>query len=587
MNKEWSLTKLYTGYEDEHFIADYNKLDSIIVQWDEFTSQLGSKEPLETLVAAVNILETLAVVSEKLMNYTSLRQSADTLNAESASYNGRLHEKLSSTAKAMATWKKYVADIDHLHEILEKDPILKEYSYYFNFIQENQRHMLSNEVENTIAKFNLSGGAAWEDLQSYLTSKVKGEYRGTELTLSSIRNLAYDEDPTVRRDAYQAELACYDKINDAIAFSLNSIKLQVINESKMRGFESPLAETLHNAHMKRETLDALMGAIEEYLPKFQEYLKVKANALGHTNGLPWFDLFAPMGSEAKRYTVEQARDFLVGVFKNFSEDLADMVATAFDDAWIDFYPREGKVGGAFCCGLHSIKESRILTNFDGSLSDVVTLAHELGHAYHDYLIQDHRPLNIEYSMPVAETASTFNENIVMNAMIASETDDDVKISLIESQLQDATQIILDIYSRYLFETEVFAHRSENFMFADTLCDIMIRAQKEAYGDGLDSNYLHPYMWVCKGHYYSAKLSFYNFPYAFGGLFARGLYAKYEQEGPAFVEKYKELLHSTTVMTVEEVAKIAEIDLTDIEFWKMGLESFVKQIEVLKELLNKK
>jgi len=292
-----------------------------------------------------------------------------------------------------------------------------------------------------------------------------------------------------------------------------------------------------------------------------------------------------MGNNNKKYSAEEAKDYLIGLFKGFAPDLAEMVRCAFDDAWIDFYPRDGKVGGAFCAGIHPIKESRILTNFDGNFGDVVTLAHELGHAYHNFNIVDNSILNTSYSMPVAETASTFNENIIMNAAIAAAENDDVKLALIESQLQDATQIICDIYSRYLFETSVFENRSDSFMFPDELCELMLKAQKEAYGDGLDNSILHPYMWLCKGHYYSSGLSFYNFPYAFGGLFARGLYAKYMEEGKAFVEKYKKLLKATTVMSVEDVAKIADIDLTDKEFWKMGLESFAKQIDMFKELVK--
>ena len=218
---------------------------------------------------------------------------------------------------------------------------------------------------------------------------------------------------------------------------------------------------------------------------------------------------------------EEARDYLLNLFGGFDGALRDMVRRAFDEAWIDFYPRDGKAGGAFCATLANQGESRILTNFDGSFSDIVTLAHELGHAFHNLNIFSHRPLNRDYSMPVAETASTFNENVIVSAAVRASDDRNEKLALIEGQLSDACQIICDIYSRYTFESAVFANRSERFMPADELCRIMLDAQKKAYGDGLDHSALHPYMWVCKSHYYSAGLSFYNFPYAFGGLFARG------------------------------------------------------------------
>lgn len=267
----------------------------------------------------------------------------------------------------------------------------------------------------------------------------------------------------------------------------------------------------------------------------------------------------------------------MGLFSHFDSELSGMVARAFDNAWIDFYPRSGKAGGAFCAGVGCIGESRILTNFDGTLSDVVTLAHELGHAFHNQCIQPHRPLNRDYSMPVAETASTFNECVVMNHAIAHASSDAEKLNLIESQLQDVTQIIVDIYSRYRFEDTVMKNRSEKFMPAPELCALMLQAQQDSYGYGLDPQQRHPYMWVCKSHYYGS--TYYNFPYAFGGLFARGLYAKYQQEGAAFVPVYKKLLQTTTVATAEDTARVAGIDLTDKAFWLSALDEVVEKIDL--------
>ena len=434
-----------------------------------------------------------------------------------------------------------------------------------------------------MARMQLSGGSAWSDLQGYLTSTVPVSYNGTTTNLSAIRNLAYDPDPAVRKAAYEAEIACYDRIKDPVAFALNSIKLETISDCKLRGYESPLARTLKHSDMQQATLDAMLSAMDDYLPKFWQYLKAKAKALGHENGLPWYDLFAPMGNATTKYTTEEAKAILVELFSTFDGELADMVATAFDDAWIDFYPRDGKSGGAFCAGADCLGESRILTNFDGTFSDVVTLAHELGHAFHNQCIRNHRPLNKDYSMPVAETASTFNECVVMAAAIQNAKSDDERLALIESQLQDATQIICDIYSRFRFEAMVFANREEQFMNADALCGFMTEAQKQSYGDGLDHSCMHPYMWVCKGHYYGP--TFYNFPYAFGGLFARGLYAQYMEEGESFVPKYKKLLYTTPVATVEDTAKVADIDLTDKKFWCAALQTIADQIDLFCQLVE--
>ena len=358
---------------------------------------------------------------------------------------------------------------------------------------------------------------------------------------------------------------------------MNNIKTQVNTLSELRGYESPLAQTLELSQMKKKTLDAMLEAMVEYMPIFHKYLKHKAKLLGHKNGLPWYDLFAPIGESSSKFTVEEAKEYLIKHFRGFSDDLADLIEQAFEEEWIDFFPRKGKVGGAFCSNLPFVKQSRILTNFSGTLSDVLTLAHELGHAYHGMNIQEHLPLNTDYSMPVAETASTFNEALIMEAVI-KEASGLEKMALIESQLQDITQIICDIYSRYLFETEVFEKSKQGFLFADELNEIMIKAQKTAYGDGLDHNCLHPYMWVVKPHYYSEELSFYNFPYAFGGLFARGLYEKYKKEGEEFVPKYKALLNATTVSTVEECAMEADINLEEPGFWRTSLKAYENLVD---------
>ena len=335
--------------------------------------------------------------------------------------------------------------------------------------------------------------------------------------------------------------------------------------------------------MKRETLEAMLGAMEEYLPKFRQYLKAKGKALGHDNGLPWYDLFAPIGEGGRKYTIEETGDLLVELFSSFDEELAQMVRKAFDEEWIDFYPRDGKTGGAFCEIVECIRESRVLTNFDGMFTDVVTLAHELGHAFHNLCIMDHRPLNKDYSMPLAETASTFNECVVMAAALERAETREEKLALMESQLQDATQIICDIYSRFLFEAMVFERRETEFMDAKTLCDLMLQAQEKSYGDGLDPNFRHPYMWICKSHYYGP--TFYNFPYAFGGLFARGLYAQYQKEGASFVPKYKKLLYTTPIASAEDTAKTAGIDLTDRNFWRSALQIIADDIDRFCELVK--
>ena len=583
MNEVWNLNVIYEGFEDPQYEKDLNLLKEKAAAYAAATGCLAETDPLEGLKSCIALEEEVTRLANKLAEYAMLRQSADARDAQAGSQIGRIMAVISGLAAPQAAFKDWASKLPNLMELVCADEMLKEYTFLFENLSKSSRYLLSGQAEAVMAKMQLSGGNAWSDLHGYITSTVPVTYRGQTINLSAVRNLAYDPDPQVRKDAYEAEIACYDRIKDAAAFALNSIKLETLSDCELRGYASPLARTLEHSNMEAATLEAMLGAMDEYSPKFWQYLKAKGKALGHENGLPWYDLFAPMGKSSTKFTTQESRDFLVEQFEGFNPDEAKMIADAFDQEWIDFFPREGKAGGAFCAGVEAIGQSRILTNFDGAFGDVVTLAHELGHAWHNECIKDHRVLNHDYSMPLAETASTFNECVVMASAIKKATDDQEKLALIESQLQDATQIICDIYSRFRFEKSVFEKRPEEFMHADTLCGLMLDAQKASYGDGLDPETLHPYMWVCKGHYYGP--TFYNFPYAFGGLFARGLYAQYEKEGQSFIPKYTKLLHTTPVATAENVAKVADIDLTDKDFWRGALQTIADQIDLFCELVK--
>lgn len=578
MYNTWSLDILYRGIDDENLSKDMSRFENLISLFGDAVAALDKNNAAPTLRRVIEVKEELTVLVRRLAGYFGLRNATDSTDSEGASYQTKISAMIASTTKDNVIFEKFAGNLENLDTVIESDELLSQYKFYFEEIKNDISHKMSDEAEALFAKMNISGGKAWGDLFSHLTSTVKVDYNGETTSLSAIRGLADSEDPAVRKSAFEAEIACYDKIKDSIAFSLNSIKAQVNLEAELRGYADPLMMTLDQSRMKKETLDAMFEAMREAMPAFRRYLRHKAKLLGYENGLPWYEILAPMGKTgSEAFTVEDSHKYLVEHFSSFAPDLAEMVDQAYKEEWIDFYPRAGKRGGAFCSNLPFVGQSRILTNFSGSFGSVVTLAHELGHAYHGQQIQSHRPLNTGYTMPVAETASNFNELIIVNDAIAK-SEGEAKIQLIESQIQDSTQIIVDIYSRFLFEDEVIRRRKDTFLYADDLEKIMINAQKEAYGDGLDPDCLHPYMWCCKSHYYSAGLSYYNFPYAFGGLFSRGLYAKYLEEGESFLPKYRELLRATTVGTVESVAAIADIDLTRPEFWRESLKTITDQID---------
>ena len=575
MNTQWALEPIYNGIDSPEYQADMKAFEELVETYGKAVSEATDAE-----AAAEKLLlleEEMTFKMYKLDLYLSLRQSVNAEDGDAIAQENKLMKIWSAAAPSLAAAEKLLSKIEDVDALAEKSEIVKAYSFKLKEMKESATHLLGDDVEEMISAMDMTGGSAWARLMSHLTSVVKVDYDGRVVTLSEIRNMAYNPDVKVRKAAYEAELACYEKIEDSLAFAMNNIKNQVTMLSAKRGYESPLAMTLKQSRMSRETLDAMMDAIKEYLPKFREYLRKKAQILGYENGLPWYELFAPLGKADKKYTVEEARDYLLACFEKFTPEMSDMMKEAFDNQWIDFFPRKGKRGGAFCAGVPGMNQSRILTNFDGYFGSISTLAHELGHAFHNKQTEGNRFLNQDYPMPVAETASTFNETHLGHNALANATGEE-RLSLLENDLMEKTQCIVDIYSRYLFETAVFEQCQEKFLMAADLKELMLKAQKEAYGEGLDESCMHPYMWACKGHYYSSGLSFYNFPYAFGNLFAVGLYTMFLKEGESFVGKYKEMLNNTPCCTIEQAGAMMGVDLTKKDFWMESLSTIAETIE---------
>ena len=586
----WSLDELYTSFESEEYSLDIKKLDKQIeemIKWAENNFK-SMDDPINSIEGYLKKSMEFSALYTKLMGYANLSLSVDAKNQNALQSMEKLQMKATKITKPNVQFQKFIGQLDNLDEIINASELLKEHYFYLNQIRDRNKYLLSEKEEVLISKMQNTGSTAWAKLQNMLSStlmvdiKLNGEVK--QLPLPIIRNMAYDKDKDIRITAYNAELEAYKKIQESSAACLNGIKGEVLTTSKLRGYESPLEETLIQSRMDEETLNAMLSAIEEALPVFHKYYRKKVEILGHSNGLPFYDLFAPVGQVNKTYSYKEAQDYIVENFRTFSDKLADFANNAFNNKWIDAEPREGKRGGAFCFNLHPIKESRILANFNGSFSNVITLAHELGHGYHGLCLQKTSILNSRYPMPIAETASIFSETIVMNAAL-SEVDNREKLSILESYISDAGQVIVDIYSRFLFEKELFERRQSHSPSVEELKEMMINAQKSAYGHGLDPDYLHPYMWINKSHYYSAGRNYYNFPYAFGLLFSKGLYVKYLEDKSGFVNKYDEFLAATGKNNIVDLGKIMDIDVHSIDFFRASLKLIEKDIETFIQLAD--
>lgn len=587
MDYTYDLSRLYPSFESDAFLNDVKLLEDTIQAYEAFVATATQDENnfFEKLAKFIQFDGEISALVRKIGAFISLTRAVETNHELAGRYQAKLGNLLTNATLSFTQAEKYIGRSKKLDEAIQSEQF-KEFKFYLEQIKNNTEHLLSDEVEFIVSKLRQSGSTEWANLQSLLTSKVEVELniRGETKVITASQLRAYQEssDPEERKAAFFGMLKAYTKIDDSVAAALSGIKGEVNTIAKLRGFASPLDEALNKSRMKRETLDSMIETMYEFLPYFHQYLRRKAQLLGHQGGLPQYDLIAPIGKVEKKFSIEEAREFIINNFRTFSDELADLAKKAFDERWIDVYPKKGKRGGAFCNNIHPIKESRILTNFNGSIGDVVTLAHELGHAYHGEQIFKNHILNASYPMPLAETASTFCETIVMNAAInASEGEE--KIALIETMLQDQTAVIVDILSRFIFETKVFEVRREHPVTSKECQAIMTEAIKTAYGDGLDHEHLNYFAWVNKPHYYSASLSFYNWPYAFGLLFAKGLYAQYLKEPESFVPRYNQLLQATGTMMVEDVAKLAGIDVTKKDFWRDSLSLIKSNIDLFLSL----
>lgn len=576
MDKRWSLDELYHSFNDEKFLKDIDDVKSILENMKKYSLLECSEEFLKEYVDQENRLNDLL---EKLFSYVNLTMSVDTQNQEALKFSSVLENLMASFADTLTRNQKWIAKFD-LNKIKDK-----EHYFVLNEIKEQCQYLLDEQSETVIANMKTTGSSAWLKYKDQLISSMVVTIDNQDYPLTEVLNMAYSKDKDVRKKAYEAEIEAYRKVELGVASALNAIKGEAITIVKLRGYDSVLQRTLIDSRMSQKTLDVLLKTMKKALPMFEKYYQLKAKYLGYSNGLPWYEIYAPMSDINTEYPYEKGCEFVVKQFSSFSQNLGNYAKKAIDNHWIDVYPRTGKVGGAFCNNLHCIKESRFLLNYGNEFGDVITMAHELGHGFHGYCLENQTALNAQYPMPIAETASTFCETIVKKAAL-KEASPQEQLMILENEICDCAQVIVDIYSRFLFESRVIEKREKGPLSVDEIKDIMITAQKEAYGHGLDHQYLHPYMWTWKPHYYEVDYAFYNFPYAFGLLLAKGLYGLYQKEGSSFAETYEQFLSLTGKMSLEDVGKSVDIDLQVEAFWQNSIDMIQEDIELFEKLLKK-
>lgn len=598
----WDLSNVYPALDSAEYAADGERLQAELEDLavylqrelpvagpDAATERIAAV--LDAVVDRLNDIYKLAVTRR---SYITSFVATDSRNVEAAKALSA-HEQLMVTLEQLGIqFRSWVGSLGSgLEDVLaaEEDPgslgspgsVARAHAFMLRETAEQAQYMMSPAEEALAAELTLSGGNAWGKLQntiiSQLTAPIELDGSVQTLPMTAIINLRTHPDAEVRRRAYEVEMQVWEGAAEPLTGCMNGVKGEAVTLNRRRGRRDALHASIDQARIDERTLDAMIGAMRDSLPVFHRYLRSKAFRLGKQQ-LPWSDVFAPMGSTDRTYSYAEACYLIRRTFGGFAPQLAALADRAFTHNWIDVPPRPGKRAGAFCMEVPATGESRVLANFDGSLDQVSTLAHELGHAFHNDCIEAAHKTMLQSVTPMtlAETASIMCETIVTEAILAQTDEPQDVLAVLETQLVGSTQVIVDIYSRFLFEREVFARREKGELAAGELCEIMAQAQRDAYGDGLDPQYLHPYMWTWKPHYYRPELSFYNFPYAFGLLFGTGLYAIYQERGAAFVPEYIDLLASTGEANAADLAARFGIDIRSRAFWDASLRVIAAQVD---------
>ena len=571
----WDLSVYYQGFDDPAFRRDVDDIRRMIAEGQELLK--SREEPLAKLENVVRALDALTHKLYRAYSFCQLTLATDAQHSRALKCQDELSVLMVEVEVLQSACTRYVGAAEGLETLIAGSQTLRDHGFILRESRERAAHMLPESMERWMLRMSLSGGDAFSKLRNQLMGTHTVELDGEQRPLPAVRGMAHDPDPVVRKRAYEAEIASYRKVELPMAFCLAGIKGEALTLCEAKNYPDVLTQQITESRMDRETLEAMLDAIREALPDFRRYLKAKGKLLGHREGLPFYDLFAPVSRTEKRYTAEEARALLVDVFSKVHPDMGAFVDHAFKNRWIDLYPREGKEGGAFCAHSHGLGLSRILTNFVGSFSDVSTLAHELGHAWHGHCMEAKPVLMADEPMPLAETASIFNETL-LNHTLRKTADEDDSFAMLEGSLMEATQTVVDIYSRFLFESAVFEARKSHISSPEELKAMMLDAQEKAYGDGLAKGVRHPYMWACKPHYYYTGLHFYNFPYAFGLLFGLGVFARYQAMGSAFMRSYDRLLAACGSDLVANVAAGVDINVHSVEYWRGALDVLRAEVD---------
>lgn len=589
----WDLEVFFPGGSASPQLKEH--IENLTPKFDVLKEKVAAFDVTQATNAGQEVLSILENMKETFMHMSqagavlSCLTAQDTTDREALLLQGQLSSVAANFSPILESFNQKMGQLDQatFDTLIETDE-LAQFAFILTEWREQSKESLSEEEEALISALGVDGYSSWGQMYSMFISdiKVEVEVDGDKklLSVGQANNLSSHADRSVRKAAFEALEKVFTDREEFFAKTLNHLAGFRLAVYKKRGWESVTKEPLQINRMKQQTIDAMWGAITSRKATFADYLKHKAKMLG-TEKLDWFDFDAPVTDSTAKMSYQDGAEFILKHFGRFGSEMESFARKAFEDGWIEAEDRDNKRPGGFCTGMPLSEQSRIFMTYSGTMSNVSTLAHELGHAFHTYALRPVHPLNRRYAMNVAETASTFAEMIVADAAVEEASNEQEKIALLEDKIQRSVAFFMNIHARYLFETRFYEERKKGVVSSTRLNELMTEAQQEAHAGGLGE--AHPHFWASKMHFYITGVPFYNFPYTFGYLFSLSIYAKAKEEGKGFEEKYMVLLRDTAVMTVEDLAmKHLGEDITKQDFWLKGIALCEKDVQEFIELTSK-
>ncbi|MFE4705992.1 M3 family oligoendopeptidase [Peribacillus simplex] len=577
----WDLDIFFKGgSSSKEFLIFLDEINGEVKELDRIVSNISPEGNDESsLIQAFDLFKNTNMKSTQASAFIGCLEAQNAQDKKAGQLRIKQMKIVASLKMVLSQLDEKLIQLDDafFEKILEKEP-LNELKFVLNERREKAKEKLSVKEESLITQLAMDGFEGWSQMYDTIVGSMTILYKGEKLSVGQAANKFSDPDERNRKELFTAWEQAWEEKSDLFARTLNHLAGFRLSVNEKRGWDDILKEPLEIGRMKKETLESMWNVIADHKEPLVRFLERKAELLD-LEKLSWADLDAPLAvtAETKVMDYQEGADFIIQQFSKFGSQLANFTQKAFEDSWIEAEDRPGKRPGGFCTGFPLNKQSRIFMTYSGTPSNVSTLAHELGHAFHSYAMRDIHPLNRSYAMNVAETASTFAEMVVADAAVKEAASEEEKLVLLEDKIQRSVALLMNIHARYLFETRFYDERKQGYVSAERLSELMVDAQKEAYGDAL-SDY-NPTFWASKLHFYITGVPFYNFPYTFGYLFSLGIYANALKEPAGFEEKYIALLKDTGSMKVEDLAeKHLGVDLKTRDFWEEAVNACMEDVE---------